>query len=533
MFESFAVRGWQNIKDQERIINDMNVFPVSDGDTGTNMRLTLENGLRFASGTAHLGKFMEQFARGMLLGARGNSGVIFSQLIKGMADSLREKETADAHTMSEALLNASKVAYAAVMHPAEGTILTVAREAAEGILLFPLTEISVETLFERYYVLMNESLRNTPDKLPVLREAGVVDSGAYGLTAFFKGFASDDARTFVPGDQIAQHAGAFISGMSETDTNCGFCTEFILRLNAYIADNVETLKNYLDNMGDSLVFIRDGLDLKVHLHTDEPLAVINAASVHGIFLSIKVDNLKEMCLAAAQSRNAPSKEISGRRDVTFIAVAQGDGFRELYQQIGCDHIIEQTSSVGVSASDFLRLFESVPEGRLVVLPNDANIASTARQAAQLFADPGRVTILDTASPAEGYFVMSMADISETDIELLLNNMRGAIGCMKTVIVSVAGADRTLNGVTCKKGNHIAISDKKLLFAAQDRTVTAKNALMSFIDSAESILIFYGNGVTEEEAQTLSDLLLEERPDLDVGVFNGGQEGNSYYFGIVS
>lgn len=528
MFESFATRGWQNIKEQEQIINDMNVFPVSDGDTGTNMRLTLENGLRFASGTAHLGQFTEQLARGMLLGARGNSGVIFSQLMKGMAEVLHDKENADAQTMTEAFLNAVRVAYGAVIHPAEGTILTVAREAAEGIEAYGFSEGSVNVLLERYYALMSESLQNTPDKLPILKEAGVVDSGAYGLTAFFKGFTDnvqqEKAHAFLP---------VIGNGMIETDSNCGYCTEFILRLNAYISEAVDALKRYLDSMGDSLVFIRDGLDLKVHLHTDGPLAVINEASTHGTFLSIKVDNLKEMCLAAAQNRTAPSKEISGRRDVTFIAVAQGDGFRELYKQIGCDYILEQTSSVGISAADFLRIYESVREGRIVVLPNDTNIASAARQAAQLFEGTERVCILDTASPAEGYFVMSMADISEKDIDLMINNMQSVIGCMTTVTVCEAGAERTLNGISCKRGDHIALCDKRLLFASDNRSLTSEKVLSMFTNSAESVLIFYGNDVEEQEAQALADFLLTERPDLDVGVFDGGQEGNAYYFGIVS
>lgn len=533
LFESYAMRGWQNLQNQELLINDMNVFPVSDGDTGTNMRLTLENGLREANGIAHLGQYMERLARGMLLGARGNSGVIFSQLIKGMSDTLSGMPEANAVELAKAFLNASRVAYNAVMHPTEGTILTVAREAAEGITALPLEALSVDELLSAYVSQMNRSLATTPDKLPVLREAGVVDSGAYGLTAFFKGFSDDELQIRETPSALSPAVFFETPSATETGSNCGFCTEFILRLNVFDSEAVESFKAYLDTMGDSLVFIRDGLDVKVHLHTDEPMAVLERASHNGVFLSIKVDNLKEMCLAASQKRDSVSNNITGRKDVAFIAVAQGDGFRNLYKEIGCDFILEQTTSVGISSADFLRIFESIPDAKIVVLPNDANIIPVARQAAQLFGEPERIDILETVSPAEGYFVMSMADLSENDTVHLIGSMRASLGCLQTITVTRAVADRSINGESCNKGDYIALSGKQLLYAATDRTDTVLHAIRPYLTDAESILVFYGATVSDADAQDITDKILAERADLDIGSFDGGQELNDYYIGIVA
>ena len=536
MFASYAQRGWQNLKEKEQIINDMNVFPVSDGDTGTNMRLTLENGLKEAAGTARLDEYLARLAHGMLLGARGNSGVIFSQWMKGIADALADKETADAAELANAFLSGARTAYAAVLRPTEGTILTVAREAAEDTLKNDLGHLTAEALLDCYLLFMRQSLRHTPDQLAVLREAGVLDSGAYGLVTFMEGFspsATEETAPFAESTPFMRNAFPSNEPLVNGDgaLNCGFCTEFVLRVEEDFCEE-EALKLYLDSMGDSLVFIRDGSVVKAHVHTDEPLAVLNYAARHGEFLNIKVENLREMCQTAAKRRENV-RVSAGRKDITFIAVTEGDGFRELFREIGCDFIMERNPSEGIPVASFLKMFASVPEGKIVVLPNDRNIAAAAMQAAQLFSESERVEVLETASLAEGYYRMSLLDLTETDPERLLKQLRATVGCMETVFICEAVAQRALEGITVTPGDTLALNGKHLLGAGKSRLEVAEKALAAFTDTAEAILIFYGSAVTEEEAQALAETLSDARPDLEVGVFFGGQTSAMYVIGIIA
>ena len=418
--------GLNNIRLKQAEINDMNVFPVPDGDTGTNMCRTLSSGIESATSSDSLGEYLKGFSSGMLMGARGNSGVILSQLFKGFYAELAKEDVVNPGQVKNALISAYKTAYRAVVHPVEGTVLTVAREGIENIKGQIYGSATIGDAFSMYLAEMRKSVLRTPDMLPALREAGVLDSGAVGYIAIVEGMV----RAFY-GDPVTCDERA-LPGKENTvgenvKANCfnadsqftyGYCTEFLLQLlNAKLQENAFDTGKFtqkLQTLGDSLVVIRDGDIVKVHIHSQKPAPVIEEAQRYGEFISFKLENMTvqhtERNVVKPENPIAPGKEFG------VIAVAEGDGTARLLSGVGADIVLRGGQTINTPSSDFADAYRRINARQIVVLPDNGNIYTAATQAKEI-TGMQNVTVIPTRSVMEGYYalVMGSADIEDADL----------------------------------------------------------------------------------------------------------------------
>ena len=528
-FETFARNGYSILKGREQVINDLNVFPVSDGDTGTNMCLTLGHGLKYAESTDDLGAYMKKLSRGMLLGARGNSGVIFSQLVRGMATALAGHAEADTLLFAAALKKGYETAYAAVKHPAEGTILTVAREGIERILPSLTAETDTDHMLKLYLASLRQTLDKTPDLLPVLKEAGVVDSGGMGLVAFFEGFVPAKEMPFCPEPQRPDRK---LQQTPADEGDHGYRTEFVLHPETGFF-SLEELGAYLESKGSSIVVTQDADLVKVHMHTAKPLDVLNFVSAFGTFYSFKVDNLSVICRQQEQRvAHINQKEIR-ERGIAYVAVAQGDGLIDILQELGCDIVINGGQTMNTSAEEFADAFSLLPAEHIIVLPNDGNVLLAARQGAEL-CGRGNIHILPTHSVAEGYFAMSMRLGDVKDVEKQLHSLEQGMRGVRTLQVARAAADRTIGGISCHQGDAVVLLDRELAAAGQDRTEAVLTALAGIpnLGSLGTCVIFRGQEMDGDACEETAQRIMEAYPDLACGVLDGGQDVYDMIIGVT-
>ncbi|MBQ7340923.1 MAG: DAK2 domain-containing protein [Oscillospiraceae bacterium] len=516
--------GYRNLKKNMQTINDLNVFPVPDGDTGTNMVMTFGGGLRSVQeDIPHAGQYMQALSRGTLLSARGNSGVIFSQFVHGLARGLAEKEAVTFPDLITAFACAKEDAYSAILTPTEGTILTVIREAADFLASEARAYASFKEGFDALDTQMSTTLKKTPDLLPVLKEAGVVDSGGAGLVCFVDGICAHlhgQTPEDIPDTDWSAPAPNAANFGPDSHLEYGYCTEFILQLMNYKTDlsafDLAAFTKPLEEMGDSIVAVHNDGIVKIHIHTFTPELVLGYGRRFGEFVSVKIENM-------SVQHSEIQAEAREKVKYAIVAVASGDGIKEYFESIGASYIIDggQTNNPPVSA--FLEAFKRFDAEHIIVLPNNSNIILTAQQAAESYTE-GDVRVIPTKSIVEGYSALSMMNLWCDTVEELIEEMSSNLDNVVTGYVTTAVRDSHMDGLDIKKDACIGLSDKHILASEATAVETAK-ALVRKITAAspkDVIIFFYGQNVTEEDVAELSDFLQTEYPMVDSGFVAGKQ-----------
>jgi len=529
-----------NLRSEAQKINDLNVFPVPDGDTGDNMLSTLMGGVERARSSGEgLGVTARRVADGMLLSARGNSGVILSQFFDGIAAGFEGLETADAKDIGRAFRKGVRRAYRAVMKPAEGTILTVASDATEYAC--NKRTGSVEDFLGNFVREARRSLDRTPELLPVLKSAGVVDSGGAGLLSIIEGMCgvfdeSFNIETFdntVIGNSTADKIDFDL--FSEDDIlEYGYCTELLVRLQSSKTDistfDEDIVKDALTEIGDSIAIVKSGSILKIHVHTKTPDRVLALCQKHGEFLKVKIENmsLQHNSIETETVREAETVMAEQtRKDFGVVVAACGDGIKQTFLECGADFIVEGGQSMNPSAEDFIRAFEAVNAATIFVFPNNGNVILAARQAAKMFA-ASDIRVIPSRNVGEGYASLSMIDTSSGDADAieaeLCANMQGVV----TAEIARCIRDAEMQNVEIHTGDYIGYVGKNILAASNDRLEAALKLIDSLgLDSHSLFLLFSGIDSTEDETAQICDYIAEHHPDCEVYPIHGGQEIYSY------
>lgn len=529
--------GMNNLGNHSGEIDALNVFPVPDGDTGTNMFLTFSNGAKAALDCKedHVGKILKALSRGLLMGARGNSGVITSQIFRGIFQALEDNETVDALQLAHALVNGSRVAYRAVMRPVEGTILTVVREAADYTYAYTVTEEIKDCteVIQKMVEEANESLKRTPELLPVLAEVGVVDSGGKGLCVIFEGFLSALKGTVVKkADQeaVEDHAQTKVEGGED---EYGFCTEFVIQLNEIGMKNFseEGFRDELASIGNSLVCVQDEDLVKVHVHTLKPYVALKMGRRQGRFVKIKVENMQQQHdhIVELEDAKAAVEEPVEHKKYAIITVAPGKGIDEMFKEYRADIVIGGGQTMNPSTEDFVSAIEKVNADHIFILPNNSNIILAANQAKDVCEDAD-IHVLETKTVPQGLSACVMFN-PDADLESNLNEMNEAIAHVKSGEVTYAIKDTTYEGQEIKKGEYMGISGKKIAASVPDCMEASKTLVSSMLDEdSELVTLIYGVDATEEQAQELADYI-EENSDAEVEIHNGQQPVYPFIIGV--
>lgn len=529
--------GMNNLGNHSGEIDALNVFPVPDGDTGTNMFLTFSNGAKAALDCKedHVGKILKALSRGLLMGARGNSGVITSQIFRGIFQALEDNETVDALQLAHALVNGSRVAYRAVMRPVEGTILTVVREAADYTYAYTVTEEIKDCteVIQKMVEEANESLKRTPELLPVLSEVGVVDSGGKGLCVIFEGFLSALKGTVVQkADQeaVEDHAQTKVEGGED---EYGFCTEFVIQLNEIGMKNFseEGFRDELASIGNSLVCVQDEDLVKVHVHTLKPYVALKMGRRQGRFVKIKVENMQQQHdhIVELEDAKAAVEEPVEHKKYAIITVAPGKGIDEMFKEYRADIVIGGGQTMNPSTEDFVSAIEKVNADHIFILPNNSNIILAANQAKDVCEDAD-IHVLETKTVPQGLSACVMFN-PDADLESNLNEMNEAIAHVKSGEVTYAIKDTTYEGQEIKKGEYMGISGKKIAASVPDCMEASKTLVSSMLDEdSELVTLIYGVDATEEQAQELADYI-EENSDAEVEIHNGQQPVYPFIIGV--
>ena len=525
LFAGMLRSGAASLAKDKTVINDLNVFPIPDGDTGDNMYMTLRAGCDTAAGQAGtLSEVAGAAAQGMLLGARGNSGVILSRIFAGLAKGLKGLEEADTGAFAAAMASAVKEAYAAIPTPVEGTIITVLREGAEGAD----GQASLERYFETLLAAMDTSLEHTPDKLDVLRKAGVVDSGGAGLVCIFRGMnqalggvVADDATP----DAVTPQQKIDLDKFTEDSTlEFGYCTEFLLRLTRAKTDidnfDEKALIQWLEANGESVVAFRDGTVVKVHVHTFRPGEILNHCQQYGEFLTLKIENMALQHHQESNRNNAALKR--PKQKYGIVTVAAGDGLIASFKEIGADVVIPGGQTMNPSTQDFLEAFGQVDAGTILVFPNNSNIKMAAQQAAGLYKQAD-VRVLPSSTIGEGYYGIASADRDCDDAGDVIAQVTAIMESVSTGMVSRAIRDAEDGGVTVTKGHYVGYGGKQILCDSASREEAA--ALLAERMGAagrDVLLVFTGCDVPADEAEWLRNALAARYPSLEI-MFNNGQQ----------
>lgn len=534
-FREMLLNGANNLSNQSQYVNELNVFPVPDGDTGTNMSMTINAGAKELQNLdeASIGKVAKILSRGLLMGARGNSGVILSQLFRGFAQGLEGKSEASIEELAKALEQGVKTAYKAVMRPVEGTILTVARESAEAAMK---KYEACQTVVEFYEMVIEEmkvSLANTPELLPVLKEVGVVDSGGQGLVYIFEGFLKAlKGETIALQDKSMAATSAAAAFDMEHD-EFGYCTEFILKLDeSRKLFKEEIFRERLGKLGDSIVVVQDEDIVKVHVHTLTPGEALNLGQKHGEFLTLKIENMTEQHneIIGGNHGHSHGEEAAKQKDYAIIAVVAGEGIKNQFLESGADYVIEGGQTMNPSTEDFLKAIKEVNAKNIIILPNNSNIIMAANQAAEVTEDFNVIVVPSKTIP-QGYTALMMfndqGDLSENE-----QSMTQALAEVKSGQVTYAVRDTNMNGVDIKENDFIGILDKEIVVATKNRfeSVCALADKMMDEDS-ELVTVFYGEGTDEDEAGRLADYIISKFEDAEVTVIGGEQPVYSYIISV--
>ena len=524
----------------KKVINELNVFPVPDGDTGTNMEFTMTGAIRGAENamTEKLADVAKGMAKGALLGARGNSGVILSQFIKGLSISLAEGETADVGRFARGFLTGVEYAYKAVLKPTEGTILTVIREASTYAVDKTKTR-EIADFLDNFQKEARRSLQRTPDLLPVLKKAGVVDSGAAGLICITEGFLKVALGESVEQFVSAAEATNVITSNNfgpNSELEYGYCTEFILQLMNAKTDisafDIKTMTDFLETVGDSIVAIKELDIVKVHVHTKTPEKVIEFSRNFGEFVTFKMENMSVQHSESEVSKAAITEDRYEKKPIAVVCVCCGDGLSKTFREMGADSIINGGQTMNPSSEDFVEAFKKLNADSIIVLPNNSNIYLAARQAAQLYTN-AEVFVVNTHTIAEGYAAMTMLDTSSGDVQAIINDLELAAKHVITLSVTYAVRDGNIDGIDFEKGDYICVSGKNMLSANKDKVKTATQAISAVEDrdDCEIISVIHGAGVAENEKKSLISQIKTEFPYMEVFEIDGGQDVYSFIIAL--
>lgn len=541
LLAKMLIGGTENLKARKEVVNSLNVFPVPDGDTGTNMTLTMTSAVsKLSSSSGGVGSVSQVVSKGSLMGARGNSGVILSQIFRGLANGLKDLSDMNVKDFCGALMHAKNSAYSAVLRPVEGTMLTVIKDVAEGVKGSHKKKLSFEELFENIMRLAQSSLANTPNLLPVLKQAGVVDSGGQGLVYFFAGMQDVllGKEIEITEDTGRSHGSNAQMHFNPEDIKYLYCTEFILNIDR---QPEQSFREKLEEMGDSLVYVQDENLLKVHVHTNNPGEVLEMGLRHGELVTIKIENMKEQHSHIVEDAEqygpvvtsaslAPETQIekSAELSCAFIAVASGSGIKTILGDFGVDYIIEGGQTMNPSTSDFVEAINKLGAKEVVLFPNNGNIIMAAQQAREICGE--HVHVVPTKTLPQCITAIIAYDEGES-VEDNVRNMSDAIKNVKTVSVTHSVRETELDGFHIKEGDYIAVLDKGIAAAGTDAAVVAKEAVDSCAGEEVSLITIYtGNKIDSETTERLADMIKKSHPDADVSVFAGDQP--VYYF-IIS
>ena len=538
MLGRMFLAGAKNLEAKKEWINELNVFPVPDGDTGTNMTLTILSAASEVSALENptMKTLAKAISSGSLGWARGNSGVILSQLLRGFTKTIEHYDTVDAPAFAKAFEKGVETAYKAVMKPKEGTILTVAKGAADKALEIAEDCRDLSSFFADVIAHAEHVLSRTPDMLPVLKEAGVVDSGGQGLVEVLKG-----AYDGYLGKEIDMNfEKPKSSGMSkpvsaeESNIKFGYCTEFIIMLEKEFSEKEEqTFKEYLMSIGDSLVVVADDEIVKVHVHTNDPGMAIQKALTYGQLSNMKIDNMRlehhEKVIKEAEKLAAQQREAVPEKEVGFISVSVGDGMGDIFRDLGADYLIEGGQTMHPSTEDVLKAIEQVHAKNIFVFPNNKNIILAANQARDLTEDKN-IIVIPTKTIPQGITAM-INYVPEKTVEQNTEEMLQCIGNVKTGQVTYAVRDTKIDDKEIRQGNIMGIGDHGILAVGEGVEGITMETIDAMVDEdTEIISVYYGSDVSAEDAQRLGEKLEERYPDFDVEVNDGGQP---IYYYVVS
>ena len=533
--------GAKNLEVKKEWINELNVFPVPDGDTGTNMTLTIMSAVKEVNNLedVQMTSLAKAISSGSLRGARGNSGVILSQLLRGFTKGIRDLEELDAVALARAVDKGVETAYKAVMKPKEGTILTVARGVADKALELAEDAEDLQTFLEDVLEEGRRVLAKTPDMLPVLKEAGVVDSGGQGLMVVLEGafdaFMGKEVDLTFDGGESAKVVK--ITPQAEADIKFGYCTEFIIVLNKeFTAEDEVDFKAYLSSLGDSIVCVADDEVVKIHVHTNDPGLAIQRALTYGSLSRIKIDNMREEHqeklikdaekIAAQQAEEAAK---APKKEVGFISVSIGEGFGQIFRDLGVDYLIEGGQTMNPSTEDMLNAISKVNAEHIFILPNNKNIILAANQAKSLTKDKD-IIVIPTKTVPQGITAV-INYVPEKSVEDNEKDMTEEITRVKTGQITYAVRDTHIDDKEIHEGDIMGIGDHGMLAVGKEVAAVAKETVEQMVDDeTELISIYYGEGFTEEEAEKLAGELEEQYDYCDVEVNCGGQP---IYYCIIS
>lgn len=539
LLQKMFLAGAANLEAKKEFINELNVFPVPDGDTGTNMTLTILSAAKEVKALENpdMVAIAKAISSGSLRGARGNSGVILSQLLRGFTKEIREHKEIDTITLAKACERATATAYKAVMKPKEGTILTVAKGASQKAAELAETTEDLDTFISEVINYAQEVLEKTPEMLPVLKEAGVVDSGGQGLLEVMRGAYDAFQGKEIDYSAIEASAGTKMvkpSEQAETEIKFGYCTEFIIMLEKEFTAKDETeFKAYLESIGDSIVCVADDDIVKIHVHTNDPGLAIQKALTYGQLSRMKIDNMREEHqerlikdaekLAAQQ---AEAKKAEPRKEVGFIAVSIGEGINEIFRELGADYIIEGGQTMNPSTEDMLNAIDQVNAEHIFILPNNKNIILAANQAQALTEDKDIIVVPSKTVPQGITAIINY--MPDADAQTNLEAMIEGIGNVKTGQVTYAVRDTHIDDKEIHEGDIMGIGDSGILAVGQSVEETTKEMLAQLVDEdTELISLYYGQDVQEESAENFAQEIEDLYPDVDVDVHSGGQP--IYYY----
>ena len=533
--------GSKNLAKNAEKINSLNVFPVPDGDTGTNMNLSMSSGAKetAANVVENIGELGKSFSKGLLMGARGNSGVILSQLFRGMSQYIADKKEIDAKEFAEAIQNGVSIAYKAIIKPVEGTILTVAREAAEAGLKAAKNTDSIIEVMEAIYAESQASLKRTPDLLPILKEVGVVDSGGQGLVCVYQGFVAalkgekieglESVETNVVDMQFEDdHDMDF---MSPEDIVHGFCTEFTVRLDKEKKDfNEDKFREDMSKFGDSLLVISDSEYVKIHVHTETPGDVFNYGQQYGELIKIKSDNMREQHREVLRKQEA--KQASTPKEIkeqAMISISMGAGLSKVLTSMGVDYIVEGGQTMNPSTEDIMKAIKEVNAKNIFIFPNNKNIQLAAKQAAELAEE--NVFVIESKTAPQGLAAVMVFN-PQASADENFANMQEVLSTVSTLEVTHAVRDTNIEGVEIKKDEFMGIKDGKIVVSNLSLNTVLEELLEKSIDEDKEIVTLYlGEESTEEYTDFLEQLIEEKYPDIEVELIESGQPVYPYIIGV--
>ena len=533
--------GSKNLAKNAEKINSLNVFPVPDGDTGTNMNLSMSSGAKetAANVVENIGELGKSFSKGLLMGARGNSGVILSQLFRGMSQHIADKKEVNAKEFAEAIQNGVSIAYKAIIKPVEGTILTVAREAAEAGMKAAENTTSVVEVMEAIYAEAQASLKRTPELLPILKEVGVVDSGGQGLVCVYQGF-------------VAALKGEKIEGLEAVETNVvdmqfeddhdmdfmnpedivyGFCTEFTVRLDKEKKEfNEDKFREDMSKFGDSLLVISDSEFVKIHVHTETPGDVFNYGQQYGELIKIKSDNMREQHREVLRKQEAKQATVPKElKEQAMISISMGAGLSKVLTSMGVDYIVEGGQTMNPSTEDIMKAIKEVNAKNIFIFPNNKNIQLAAKQAAELAEE--NVFVVESKTAPQGLAAVMVYN-PQAAAEENFANMQEVLSTVSTLEVTHAVRDTNIEGVEIKKDEFMGIRNGKIVVSNLSLNTVLEELLEKSLDEdSEIVTLYLGEESTEEYTDFLEQLIEEKYPDVEVELIESGQPVYPYIIGV--